>query len=159
MSDVAELDKKLQEIYDRLDELTKEMAKKIGNTKLIVISIYGNPIASYSESPRDEEELNDIASLLNGSLEGLQTLLTQILKLNLSFENDFLFLESPDSILVLLSIGGASLLVYTSKPALLGTVRAIIKNYLPKVKKLLDELQSIQNRLLTVETIQKRKIQ
>lgn len=158
MVDTAELDKRLQEIYDELDKAVREIAEKIGNVKLVVASVCGNPVASYSDSPLSEDELNAISSLLDGTLEGLQTLFTQVLRLNLSFENDFLFLESPDSILVLLNISGASLLVHASKPVLLGTVRAVIKSYLPKIKRLLDELQNLQNRLLAVEALRKKEV-
>jgi len=151
MEEADKLDVALRKIYDKLNKLIREMARSLGNVELIVVSADGVPIADYSAKPRSDERINEIASLLNGSLEGLQTLFTEILKLDISFGRDFLFLETQDSIIVLLHIGKATLLTHVRKPALLGTVRAIIKNYLPRISKLIEELQNVQNKLLVAE--------
>jgi len=151
VKEVDKLDAALKEIYERLNRLVYDMAKRLGNVELIVVSADAIPIAHYSASLRNDEKINEVASLLNGSLEGLQTLFTEILQLDIKFGRDFLFLETRDSIIVLLHIGKATLLVHIRKPALLGTVRAIVKSYLPKIKELIDELQDVQNKLLTAE--------
>ena len=142
----------VEEIFDRIEQILKEISDKIGSVDIIIISTSeGHPISYYSPEKMDENTVSDLSALLGSFGEGLKAILDE---LKIPHQNEeVVLLETREHIFVLVPLDKASMAIKVRKPALLGTVRAIVKSYIPFINGLLDELEEAQMKVMREELV------
>ena len=140
----------VEEIFDSIERLLKEISERIGNVDIIIVSTSeGHPISYYSVEDLDESFVSDLSALLGSIGEGLKVELDE---LKIEHHNEELvFLETRNHLFVLVPLEKATMAVKIRKPALLGTARAIIKSYMPRINDLLSKLEEAQMRIIREE--------
>ncbi len=142
----------VEEIFDRIERILREISIKIGSVDIVIISTSeGHPISYYSPEKIDESTVSDLSALLGSIGEGLKVILDE---LKIAHQNEeVVLLETRDHIFVLVPLEKASMAIKVRKPALLGTVRAIVKSYIPYINDLLSKLEEAQMKLMREELV------
>jgi len=142
----------VEEIFDRIEGLLSEISEKIGSVDIIIVSTSeGHPISYYSPEKIDENVVSDLSALLGGIGEGLKVILDE---LKIAHHNEeVILLETREHIFVLVPLEKASIAIKVRKPALLGTVRAVIKSYIPRINELLAKLEEAQMKMMREELV------
>lgn len=142
----------VDEVFDQIEKLLREISEKIGNTDIILISTSeGHLISYYSTEQVDENFVTDLSALLGSIGEGIKVILDE-LKIERRDE-EFIILETAEHILLLVPLKKASIAIKVHKPALLGAVRAVIKGYIVKINELLSKLEEAQMKMMREEIV------
>lgn len=142
----------VDEVFDQIEKLLREISEKIGNTDIILISTSeGHLISYYSTEQVDENFVTDLSALLGSIGEGIKVILDE-LKIERRDE-EFILLETAKHIFLLVPLEKASIAIKVHKPALLGAVRAVIKGYIVKINELLSKLEEAQMKMMREEIV------
>jgi len=137
-------------VFDAIENLLRDIGHRLGNVDVIIISTSeGHPISYYSSEDLNENFITDISALLGSIGEGIKVVLDELKILHKNEE--LIFLETPTHIFILVPLEKATMAIKMHKPALLGTVRVVVKSFIPKINQLLSRLEEAQLKAIKEE--------
>ncbi len=143
----------VDEVFDAIESTLRELSEKLGNVDIIIISTSGgHPISYHSSESIDENFVMDLSALLGSMGEGIKVVLEE-LKIRYKGGEELIFLETKEHIFIMSLLEKATMAIQIRKPALLGTVRAIVKSYIPRINALLSKLEEAQMRAIREEIV------